>query len=305
MHLRGILFVVVVAAWATLGAGPAGAQWDRAQVDDLVVTLPDAGAAPALDPDDFAGALVARGEDSEAPKRSASDTSLTDLKAAEEELSEYDPWMGFNEKTFDFNHGLDTHVIKPVAKFYDKVVPNVVQRAVRNIFENLGSFRRLINMTLQGRGNDAGQELGRFVINTVFGLGGFIDAAPSFGVAERREADTGQTFGVWGAGPGPYLVLPLLPPSTVRDTIGFVFDVAMDPLTWVVPFAATVGVTTEKEVNDRSLNLELFENVEESVFDLYAAVRNGYLQRRHSLVQEGRQASHFVRRERLILSGDE
>ena len=305
MHLRGILFVVAVAGWATLGAGPAGAQSDQAQADDLVVKLPDAGAAPALDPDDFAGALVARGGDTEAPRRSAPDTSLAELMAAEEELAEYDPWLGFNEKTFDLNHGLDTHIIKPVAKFYDKVVPNVVQRAVRNIFENLGSFRRIINMSLQGRGNDAGQELGRFVINTVFGLGGFIDAAPSFGVAERREADTGQTFGVWGVGPGPYLVLPLFPPSTVRDTIGFAFDVAMDPLTWVAPFAAAVAVTAEKQVNDRALNLEFFENVEESVFDLYAAVRNGYLQRRHFLVQEVRQASHFVRRGLLILSGDE
>lgn len=305
MHLRGILFVVAVATWATLGAGSAGAQGDRAPLDDLIITLPDAGAGPALHPDDFAGALVARGEDREAPRPGSPETSLSDLKAAEEELAEYDPWLGFNEKTFDFNHGLDTHVIKPVAKFYDKVVPNLIQRAVRNIFDNLGSFRRIINLSLQGRGNDAGQEVGRFFINTLFGLGGFIDAAPSFGVAEQKEADTGQTFGVWGAGPGPYLVLPLLPPSTVRDTVGFVFDVAMDPVTWVAPFAAAVGVTAEKQVNDRSMNLELFENVEESVFDLYAAVRNGYLQRRHFLVQEGRQESHFVRRERLILSGDE
>ena len=126
MHLRGILFVVAVAAWATLGAAPAGAQGDGTLADDLVVVLPGTGAAPSLDPNDFAGALMARGEDREAPRREARDASLAELKAAEEELAEYDPWMGFNEKTFDFNHGLDTHVIKPVAKFYDKVVPNLV-----------------------------------------------------------------------------------------------------------------------------------------------------------------------------------
>jgi phospholipid-binding lipoprotein MlaA len=306
VHLRPVVLVVAVAIWAVSGAEPAGAQSGQSSQPDLPsLTAPATETGQTLDPADYTGVLSAKGGDQVAAEPERPNTSLSDLQAAEEELAEYDPWSGFNEKTFAFNHGLDTHVIKPVAKAYDKVVPNWVQRAVRNIFENVGSVRRLINLTLQGRWNDSGQELGRFVINTLFGLGGFIDAAPSFGVAEKREADTGQTFGVWGAGPGPYLVLPLLPPLSVRDGIGFVFDVAMDPVNWVAPFAAAVGVTTEKTINDRSLNLELFQNVEETVFDLYAAVRNGYLQRRNFLVQEGRASSVFVSHERLILSGDE
>lgn len=293
----GLLFLAVTVP-TLLGAPRADAQQASAPP---ALQAADTGTDGRLDPGSLAGALAAK--DEEAPAGTG-DTSLAELRAAEEELAEYDPWIPFNEKTFAFNHGLDTHVIKPVATAYDRVVPNWVQRAFRNMFENVGSFRRIINTALQGRFNDSGQELGRFVINTFFGLGGFVDAAPSFGVG-KIEADTGQTFGVWGAGPGPYLVLPLLPPLTVRDAFGFVFDLALDPVNWVAPFAATVGVTTEKTVNDRSMNLDLFQNVEETVFDLYGAVRNGYLQRRHGLIREGLTAGSFGRRERLILSGYE
>ncbi len=293
----GLLFLAVTVP-TLLGAPRADAQQPSAP---SALEAADTGTDGRLDPGSLAGALAAK--DEEAPAGTG-DTSLAELRAAEEELAEYDPWIPFNEKTFAFNHGLDTHVIKPVATAYDTVVPNWVQRAFRNMFENVGSFRRIINTALQGRFNDSGQELGRFVINTFFGLGGFVDAAPSFGVG-KIEADTGQTFGVWGAGPGPYLVLPLLPPLTVRDAFGFVFDLALDPVNWVAPFAATVGVTTEKTVNDRSMNLDLFQNVEETVFDLYGAVRNGYLQRRHGLIREGLTAGSFGRRERLILSGYE
>ncbi len=168
---------------------------------------------------------------------------------------------------------------------------------------NVGSVRRIVSTALQGRFDDTGQEFGRFVINTMFGLGGFVNAAPSFGVQEQTTADIGQTFGVWGAGPGPYLVLPFLPPFTLRDAVGFAFDTALDPLAWVAPIEAVVGVTGERTVNERSLNLELYENVEESVFDLYSAVRNAYLQQRHKAVREGLGRSLFGRRERLIITG--
>lgn len=221
-----------------------------------------------------------------------SDDPLAGLDQAEEEFEEYDPWEPFNEKTFKFNYNLDKYAIKPVAKAYDKVVPNFVERAIVNIFENIGSFRRIINLTLQGRFNDSGQELGRFVINTMFGLGGFIDAAPSFGVG-KVDADTGQTFGVWGAGPGPYLMLPLTQPLTVRDAVGYVLDSAMDPTSWLVPFEIGFTGSAVKRINDRALNLELYENVEATVFDLYGAVRNGYLQQRRALIRQGLAASPF------------
>src|SRR5438132_12679764 len=209
-------------------------------------------------------------------------------EAEEEAPVEYDPWQRFNKKTFAFNHSLDSHVIEPVARGYDKVVPNWAQRAVTNMAANVGSVRRIVSTGLQGRFNDMGQEFGRFVINTIFGLGGFVNAAPSFGVKEGTTADMGQTFGVWGAGPGPYLVVPFLPPLTLRDAFGFVFDTALDPVTWVAPLGALAGATGEKTINARSLNLELYEGVEETTLDLYSAVESAYLQQRDAAVLDGR-----------------
>ena len=307
MHPRLVILLFAAAFWAPSAAAPAGAQavepsQQSAEPSAVAALTPGGPPGQAVDAADSAGTLAAN--TGAAAKPESGSTSLAALDAAEQDLAEYDPWVTFNEKTFSFNHGLDTYAIKPVAKAYDKVVPNVVQRAVRNIFENIGSIRRILNTALQGRFNDSGQELGRFVINTFFGLGGFIDAAPSFGVG-KLEADTGQTFGVWGAGPGPYLVLPLLPPLTVRDAFGYAIDSVLDPVVWVAPFTTVLAVTAERTINERAMNLEFFQDVEETVLDLYSAVRNGYLQRRNTLIQEALSRRVAHRRERLILSGDE
>jgi phospholipid-binding lipoprotein MlaA len=213
----------------------------------------------------------------------------------DEPFEEYDPWIKFNEKTFDFNYWFDRRVLKPVAKAYDKVVPDPVQLNIRNAFDNVGAVRRIINAVFQGRFRIAGGELGRFLFNTVVGVGGLFDVARSELGLEQTDVDTGQTLGVWGAGPGPYLVIPLLPPLTVRDGFGYVVDALMNPLTWIAPTAASIALTAERTVNERSLNLEAFETVEETVLDLYSAVRNGYLQRRSKLVEEGRAGSVFFR----------
>jgi phospholipid-binding lipoprotein MlaA len=215
---------------------------------------------------------------------------------SDEPFEEYDPWIRFNEKTFDFNYWFDRRVLKPVAKAYDTVVPDPIQLSIRNAFENVGAIRRILNALLQGRFRVAGGELGRFLFNSVVGVGGLFDVAKSELGLEQTDADTGQTFGVWGAGPGPYLVVPLLPPLTVRDAFGFVIDALMNPITWFAPTPASIGLTAERVVNERSLNLEAFENVEETVLDLYSAVRNGYLQRRSSLIEEGRADSVFFGR---------
>lgn len=201
------------------------------------------------------------------------------------EIAEYDPWESFNEKMFSFNRQLDRLVLKPVATVWNTIVPDVVQQSLRDAFDNLGMPRRLVNNLLQGKGNGAGQELARFLLNTTMGIVGFFDVATELGL-EKSDADTGQTLGVYGVGPGPYLVLPFLPPLTVRDGIGFGIDSAMDPLSYFIPFAATAGRTGGRIVNERSLNLELFEGVEETVLDLYTAVRNAYLQRRQQAIAE-------------------
>jgi phospholipid-binding lipoprotein MlaA len=126
----------------------------------------------------------------------------------------------------------------------------------------------------------------RFLINSTLGIGGLFDAARYWGIEKSRE-DFGQTLGVWGLGPGPYLVLPLLEPMTIRDGIGRGVDALMNPLTWVGP-SIYIGLAMKaaEMVNDRALNLELFQGLEESVIDLYSAVRNGYLRRREQMIKE-------------------
>jgi phospholipid-binding lipoprotein MlaA len=220
---------------------------------------------------------VSRGEFAQALSR--------DEEAFDEEVTEYDPWERFNRAMFNFNQRLDRHVLKPVAKVWNFVVPDLAQQSLANAFDNITMPRRLINSLLQLKIEGAGLELVRFFLNISMGVGGFFDVATELGVP-RSDEDTGQTLGYYGVGPGPYLVLPLLPPLTVRDGVGFAADGAMQPISYVAPFAATVGMRAGQVINDRSLNLETFEEFEQMTFDLYSAVRNAYLQRRQRMIQE-------------------
>jgi phospholipid-binding lipoprotein MlaA len=203
----------------------------------------------------------------------------------DEVIEEYDPWEPFNRRMFGFNRQLDRFVLKPVATAWDTVLPDLVQDSLGNFFTNLSMPARLVNNLFQRDIEGAGREFGRFFLNLSMGVLGFFDVATELGLA-KSGADAGQTLGIYGAGPGPYLVLPLLPPLTVRDGLGFAVDSAMQPLSYVAPFAANLGRRGVNTVNERSLNLETFEEFEEATFDLYTAVRNAYLQRRHRAIQE-------------------
>jgi phospholipid-binding lipoprotein MlaA len=213
-------------------------------------------------------------------------TGLAEASMAGEDF-ENDPFESFNEKMFWFNREVvDRYVLKPIATGWDFLLPDPVQRGVHNFFDNLAVVRRVVNNSLQLKFNGAATELARFTINSTIGVVGFFDVArDGFGI-EQRDEDTGQTFGVWGAGPGPYLVLPFLPPLTVRDGIGYAFDIAMTPYTYFIPWWASVAGTLTSTVNERSLNLDRFERVAESTVDLYGAVRNGYLQRRAAAIKQ-------------------
>jgi phospholipid-binding lipoprotein MlaA len=207
--------------------------------------------------------------------------------AAEAPAEDYDPWQPFNERMFSFNHDvLDRYLMRPAASGWDKVLPDPAQRCLSRAFDNLETPRRLVNNLLQRRARAAGCELVRFVVNTTAGVVGLFDVADMALHLEKSEADMGQTLGVYGVGPGPYLVLPFLPPLTVRDGIGRGIDGALDPFGYFIPFIAGTAMGVVNTVNERSLNLELFASVEESVLDLYSAVRNGYLQRRQSAIDE-------------------
>lgn len=201
-------------------------------------------------------------------------------------VEEYDPWEPFNEEMFSVNRKLDRFALKPMARVWDTFLPDQVERSLDNAFQNLGMPRRLVNSVLQLKLAGAGREVARFVLNTTIGIAGLFDVAKGLGI-EKSDEDTGQTLGVYGVGPGPYLVLPFLPPLTVRDGIGFAVDAALDPFNYVIfPVGALTGIGVGDRINDRALNLEFFETIEEASLDLYSAVRNAYLQRRQKAIEE-------------------
>jgi len=229
------------------------------------------------------GASSAMAEDPQSTGEDAARQVEGAVMLETEQVEEYDPWEPYNEKIFDFNRNVfDRYVLKPVATTWD-YLPDPVQESLGNAFDNIGMPRRLVNNLLQAKFKGAGTELARFGINTTVGIVGLFDVAKAYGL-EKSDADTGQTLGIWGVGPGPYLILPLLPPLTARDAFGFVADTAMNPLNYFIPLAASFGSRGGDTVNTRSQNLELFESVEESTVDLYSSVRNAYLQRRQRAI---------------------
>jgi len=220
--------------------------------------------------------------------RSARDEEAmaSDSPSASEQM-DYDPWESFNDKTFYFNFNLaDHYAIKPAAKVWADVLPVKLRQSLANAFYNLAMPRRFVNKVLQGRLPSAGIELTRFVLNTTVGVAGLFDPASHLGL-EKSDADTGETFAVYGVKTGPYLVLPLLPPLDVRDAVGFAADSFMDPLSWfITPLGADFGRAAAQRINERADNMKLYDDVEDTSLDLYAAVRNGYLQRRQKVIRD-------------------
>ncbi len=218
---------------------------------------------------------------------------------------EYDPWEPMNTNIFEFNRQVDRFVLKPVAKGYNFVMPDLVQVGISNIFSNLRFAPRFLNNVFQGKLKGAGIEVGRFLINSTVGLAGFFDVAKHVDLVTPDE-DMGQTLGFYGVKPGPYLVLPLLPPFTVRDFVGYVGDVFLNPINWLVAPLIEVnnvpsviarhnrmtssliqtGSRVGEIINERSRNLEKYQGVEEATLDLYTAVRNAYLQTRAKAIRE-------------------
>jgi phospholipid-binding lipoprotein MlaA len=215
---------------------------------------------------------------------------VTDTKlkvGGEDGIGDYDPWEPFNDKMFTLNHDyFDRYLLKPVAKGYDFVIPDGEKQVIHNIFDNIAMPKRLINSLLQGKFMGAGRELARFVINSTIGGAGMTDVAKyQFGI-EKSNEDTGQTFGTYGWEKSRYLVLPFLSPLTVRDGVGYVFDLALDPINYFLPFVPSVGRRAEEVVNERARNIETFESVEEGTLDLYSAVRNYYIKKREKEIKE-------------------
>lgn len=202
---------------------------------------------------------------------------------------DYDPWEKMNEKTFSLNFNyIDHYGLKPAAKVWADVFPAKVRQSLANAFYNLAMPKRFVNQMLQTRFPAAGEELARFVVNTTVGFAGLFDPASHIGL-KKNDGDTGETLALYGVKPGPYLVLPLLQPLTVRDAFGYAADSLMDPLSWfVTPLGADIGRGAAYTINERAANMKMYDDVEDTSLDLYAAVRNGYLQRRHKAIQDAR-----------------
>jgi phospholipid-binding lipoprotein MlaA len=223
--------------------------------------------------------------DTDADVSSALVQQPTDLTDADAE--EYDPWESFNEKMFTLNRNLDRYFLKPIAFVYNHIMPEPWQVMIANGFDNIKFVPRMINNLLQAKWGGAGRELGRFLINSTFGIGGLFDPAKDYWGISKSSEDFGQTLGVWGSGPGPYLILPFMEPMTVRDGVGKLVDSFLDPLSYFIPFIwDRLGMKVGDVINDRALNYDLFQGFEESVIDMYSAVRHGYLQRRERLIRE-------------------
>jgi len=261
--ISALLFVLALGAGASAWAVENGARSDALSLD-----IP-AAVEPAVEP--------AVEESLEAQAAPVSDSE-----------ADLDPWENFNEPMFRFNREVDRIIVKPVAQAWDAALPDSFQRGLHNALDNFFyGFRRIVNNTLQGKFDRAGREVARFTINSTVGYVGFLDVARDYFGIQKADEDFGQTLAVWGAKSGPYLVLPLVPePMTMRDGVGRVVDWIITPFTWIVPGGVTFGLSVAEGLNDRSLNLDRYQRVEESVVDLYSAVRNAYLQRRAAAIRE-------------------
>lgn len=230
-----------------------------------------------------------RVEQSDLPSRQAalSDKPASAFRIPGRDDTDYDPWESFNQRAFWFNHDvLDHYALKPAATAWHDTIPHPVRHSLANSFDNLAMPKRVVNDMLQTRFSGAGREAARFLLNTTVGIAGLFDVATRLGL-HKSDADTGQTLATYGVGPGPYLVVPLMPPMTVRDGIGMGVDSLLDPLSFfVTPFVANLGMAAGHTINERAENLELYQDAEDTALDLYAAVRNGYLQRRRKAIED-------------------
>jgi phospholipid-binding lipoprotein MlaA len=192
-----------------------------------------------------------------------------------------DPFQGYNRFVFVFNDKLYFWMIKPAAQGYKFIVrPEVIRKSVKRFFLNIAMPKRFMNCLFQAKFKGAGVELSRFVFNTTMGIAGFFDPGKGIFNLTRYDEDTGQTFGFYGMGPGFYFPMPFFGSSSRRDALGMIFDIALDPATYVP------GVSQFKTINNTSLTFGEYEDLKEAAIDPYIALRNAYFQNRQSAIKQ-------------------
>ena len=197
-----------------------------------------------------------------------------------------DPYEGFNRAMFTVNEGLDTVLLKPVAKGYDTVTPGPVKSGVGNFFGNLADIWTALNNFLQGKVGEGFSDVGRVFVNSTIGLVGLFVVASNMGLDKHAE-DFGQTLGKWGVGSGSYVYLPVLGPRTTRDTVGFVVDAYADPVARIDNVRVRNSLLGLRLIDTRASLLPADKVVEEAAFDKYVYIRDAYLQNRRSVVYDG------------------
>jgi phospholipid-binding lipoprotein MlaA len=225
----------------------------------------------------LAAALVA------APGTSAQELSFEDEYA--DEPATPDPLEPLNRVIYHVNDKLYFWIMKPVTTGYEKVMPNPVRSGLRNMFDNVGMPKRFVNCVLQGRVRASGSELARFGINSTIGILGWRDVAGDKWKLKEHVEDTGQTFGVWGVGPGICVTLPIFGPSNARDAVGLVGDVFLDPIHYLPHFWLRTSLNVEKRVNGLSFALGEYERGKATALDHYVSLRDMYQQYRERQVR--------------------
>ena len=198
-----------------------------------------------------------------------------------------DPIEPINRGIYSFNSTFDHYLFKPIAKGYDFVVPGPIKTGVTNVFQNVSDVQSLVSDALQLKGAKFGDDLGRVMLNTTFGIAGIFDLATPMGI-ERGNEDIGQTLGYWGIGAGPYLVIPFLGPSSLRDAVGRYGDAQINPVSFVSSVPVRNSLTGLSVVDARVGLFPAEDLLNQAALDKYTFLRSAYLQRRQSLVLDGK-----------------
>ena len=198
----------------------------------------------------------------------------------------HDPWERLNRTMYGFNDKVDRAVLKPVASAYRFITPDVAEKGVDNFFSNLREVKTILNDLLQFKLLQTLSDTGRLIVNSTIGIGGLFDVAQHMGL-EKHNEDFGQTLGKWGVGQGPYLVLPFLGPSSVRDGTGLTVDYAVFPVRQIDDDATRNTLYLLDIINTRAQLLEAGDIIDAAAYDPYIFLREAYLQRRKNLVHDG------------------
>ena len=202
-----------------------------------------------------------------------------------------DPFESMNRTVYSFNNKLDQHILRPVAQTYDSSVPQTLKKCVSNVFANLNDVLTTVNQLFQGQPIDASSDVSRFILNSTFGFFGCFDPASELGL-QKHDKNFGQTFAKWGVPEGPYIVLPLLGPNTLRDSIGLIPDYFVDPVNRIQPVTDSILANATRTVSTRASYLSISDLIESASLDPYLFSRDAFLSIKRRRADEASMSDH-------------